>query len=168
MVDIETILVRLVTMSGSAFHAGTDGDVFLGICGREFFIDSEKDDFESGQDRTYILGKTLSPLPTGIDIVEVKNRNFNNPFDPYRLKTQNLYKYPVYIRFEPEDRHDVWGLEFVSVFVNPRGREPFFNYEALEPRDERLFLGTHMGKYCYLHRVSPPVPASLPDGTRGL
>jgi hypothetical protein len=49
MVDIKTILVRLVTLGGPAFHAGTDGDVFLVICGREFFIDSEKDDFESGR-----------------------------------------------------------------------------------------------------------------------
>jgi hypothetical protein len=166
MVDIETIFVRLMTVHGPT--SGTDGDVYLGICGREFFIDSKKDDFESGQDRTYILGKEPSPLPTGIDIVPVSHPFPNDPRKPYKLKTENLYKYPVYIRFEPEDRDDEWALEFVSVFVNPRGGEPFFNYEALEPPDEALFLGTHWGKYCYLHRVSPPVPPLLPDGTRGL
>lgn len=36
--------------------AGTDGDVYLGICGREFSIDSTKDDFERNSGRTYVLG----------------------------------------------------------------------------------------------------------------
>jgi hypothetical protein len=167
MVDITTLFVRTVTATKPG--SGTDGDVFVGICGREFFIDSEKDDFERGQDRTLLLGEKPALLPTNIDIVPVRNDWLNDPRNLYKLKTENLYKYPVYVRFEPEDRDDLWVLEYVSVFVNPTsGVEPFFNYEALGDRGDFLALGQVMGKYCYLHRTSPPVPASLPDGTRGL
>ena len=128
--DITTLFVRIVT--GTIHGAGTDGDVYVGIGGREFSIDSEKDDFELGQDRTYILGEIPAVLPTNIDIVPVRYDCLNDPRNPYKLKTENLYKYPVYVRFEPEDRHDIWQLEYISVFVNPTsGVEPFFNYEAL-------------------------------------
>jgi hypothetical protein len=168
MVDIETMYLRLVTLGGQHAGASTDGDVFLGIGGREFSIDSEKDDFENGQDRWYILGKIPSTLPVGVDIVPVRNSHLNDPRDRLKLKTENLYKYPVYIRFEPQNRNDNWGLEDVTVYVNPAGRPPFFEYHALDAQDEYLWLGTHFGKYCYLHRTQPPVPASLPDGTRGL
>lgn len=156
-------------VTATVHGSGTDGDVYVGIGGREFSIDSEKEDFELGQDRTYILGEKPAVLPTNIDIVPVTYASLNDPRILYKLKTENLYKYPVYVRFEPEDRNDIWGLEYVSVSVNPTsGVEPFFVYEALEVRGDLVPLGTNMGKYCYLHRTSPPVPASLPDGTRGL
>jgi hypothetical protein len=169
MVDIETMYLRLVTVKDVVDSGSTDGDVFLGIGGREFSIDSEKDDFENGQDRWYILGKIPSTLPVGVDIVPVRHSNQNDPRYGYKLKTENLYKYPVYIRFEPQNEDDNWGLEDVTVYVNPAGRPPFFTYHALEAQDEGgLYLGTDYTKYCYLHRTQPPVPASLPDGTRGL
>jgi hypothetical protein len=46
--------VRLKTRDEDG--AGTDGDVYLGIGGREFQIDkSDRNDFERGDDATYIL-----------------------------------------------------------------------------------------------------------------
>jgi hypothetical protein len=55
MSAIQTFSVRLVTSRHP--DAGTDGDVYVGVCGREFYIDSAAvvDDFERGSDRTYNL-----------------------------------------------------------------------------------------------------------------
>jgi hypothetical protein len=46
-------------------HAGTDLEVYVGSGGREFYIDSQRnfDDFERGDDRTYIIGNEPSVLP---------------------------------------------------------------------------------------------------------
>src|SRR5262245_55939180 len=53
MAAITRIDVRLKTGDLS----GTDGDVYIRIGGREFYIDSENDDFERNSDRTYTLGE---------------------------------------------------------------------------------------------------------------
>ncbi|MGE5685841.1 MAG: hypothetical protein ACM3ZS_11990 [Nitrososphaerota archaeon] len=51
MPSISRLSVRIVTRHLT--YAGTDGNIYLGICGREFLIDSKEDDFERGSDRTY-------------------------------------------------------------------------------------------------------------------
>lgn len=53
MAAITRMDVRLVT--GDRSSAGTDGNVFVAVCGREFSVDSsgDFDDFEQGDDRTY-------------------------------------------------------------------------------------------------------------------
>jgi hypothetical protein len=56
MAAITRMDVRLVT--GNRPGAGTDGNVFVAVCGREFSVDSagDFDDFERGDDRTYVFG----------------------------------------------------------------------------------------------------------------
>ena len=44
MADINRIDVLIATASGSG--SGTDGNVYIGVAGREFYIDSAQDDFE--------------------------------------------------------------------------------------------------------------------------
>ena len=48
--------IHLTLITGNASGAGTDGDVYLGICGREFFVDTTANDFERGASREYIFG----------------------------------------------------------------------------------------------------------------
>ena len=47
MADIQSIAALLFT--SRAEDASTDGDVYLGIGGREFYLDTSEDDYESGQ-----------------------------------------------------------------------------------------------------------------------
>lgn len=54
MAPIETLRFNLQTANASG--AGTDGDIYLGICGREFKVDSTEDDFEQESSRTYRFG----------------------------------------------------------------------------------------------------------------
>jgi hypothetical protein len=60
MSAINRIELRLRT--GDRQDAGTDGDVFLGLAGREFNVDTTSEDFERGNDRTYIFGEGANVL----------------------------------------------------------------------------------------------------------
>jgi len=46
MAQITGCLCQIIT--GKMSGAGTDGSVFLGLCGREFRLDSTADDYERG------------------------------------------------------------------------------------------------------------------------
>ena len=105
--------IELHLETGEQSGAGTDGDVYLGLCGREFYIDSSKDDFERGASRTYIFGDSNSDR-------NVQHPDLNDPNSHY-LETENLEKFPVYIRFQPHagnPRADRWQLERADVYLN--------------------------------------------------
>jgi hypothetical protein len=129
MAAIRKISAKIVT--SNIENAGTDGDVYLGICGREFYLDSSADDFERGSNRTYILG----------DGSNVLNSRENDPRNP-QLDSARLDDFPVYIRFEPQGENADWNLSFVSVEV--AGRNYGVNFQR------GLWLGRKVGKFCYL------------------
>ncbi len=141
MAEIESIDVTIQT--SNIDNAGTDGDVYLGILGREFFLDTSADDFEKGSIRTYRLG----------DGTNVKSPELNDPRKP-QLDTRDLnknptesdplqnYKFPVYIRFEPSGSGPDWNIASVNVEVGGTG------YGAIFPKG--LWLGRKAGKICYL------------------
>jgi hypothetical protein len=54
MPDLTQIEVDIAT--GDLEGAGTDGEVYLGICGREFHCDSGADDFERNTGGNYSFG----------------------------------------------------------------------------------------------------------------
>jgi hypothetical protein len=143
MALIQSIRVQIVTghqavvVSSNLSPPGTDGDVYLGIGGREFHLDTMADDFEASSDRTYILGPDAN----------VNNPLINDPRSP-QLDTDSLDRTPVYIRFAPEDRNDHWDLERVRVTVNPGPQEVVF-----EANPGNLWLGMRSGTYCYLSRA---------------
>jgi hypothetical protein len=149
---IERLLVRVETLNQSG--AGTGGEVFLGIGGREFNIDSNKNNFEQNAKELFILGDTRDRLG---DWMEVRNKDRNDPRVPLPLNTGDLDKLPVYLRFEPEryDSTEEWGLNYVFVKVNPTidGQNQEVLYEALGPANVFLWLGRNGGRYCYLHKV---------------
>jgi PLAT/LH2 domain len=137
MSAISAIDVRVATSAGSG--AGTDGEVYVGVAGREFYIDrSGQDDFEAGSDTTYHLGDS-----------SMTNRAQNSPTNP-PLDTADLFKFPVYLRFEPEGSDPEWHLEGVRVTVNPGATE--IKYGALVGGPD-IWLGQKSGKFCYLERI---------------
>jgi hypothetical protein len=157
MVLVNTIFLRLNTKGIEG--AGTDGDVYLGIGGREFSVDSKYesyDDFEPGNVRYYIFGEEPHPLvdylPEDNDFTlttSVLYPEYNDPKQPYPLDTDDMDKFPVYIRFEPEDDDDFWCLEGVIVRVNPLTKTTQVKrYDALQ--DEKfLWLGRTRENFCF-------------------
>jgi len=112
MAPISKIEVEIKT--GDVANAGTDGHVYLGICGREFYLDrGNVNDFEKGHTDTFILGGNAA---------NILNKGENDPRKP-QLDTENLPNnvgvdgFPVYIRFEPRGGNPDWNLETVSVRV---------------------------------------------------
>jgi hypothetical protein len=144
MSAIQTFSVRLVTSRHP--DAGTDGDVYVGVCGREFYIDSAAvvDDFERDSDRTYKFGAGWN----------VKFHEANDPRHDYPIYTEDIELTPSYIRFAPTGRKDHWDLE--SAFVDVNNGE--VQLEALlTPDKDHLWLGTHSGMYCYLWTSTSPM-----------
>jgi hypothetical protein len=89
MANIEKIALHIETIHKRA--VGTDGDVYLGICGREFYVDSDSDqinDFQYGDSRDNGFGAGAN----------VKFKTFNDPRSP-RLDQENIYRFPAYVRF---------------------------------------------------------------------
>lgn len=145
MVDITKLIVKFHTADRDG--AGTDGDVYLEIGGREFHIDSKQDDYERGVDRTYGLRAIGTETP-------VNSPEDNDPKEPYPLTENKLDGSPVWVRFEPQNNGDHWICQYVSVKAIRQGQTIRF-YEALEPEDDiktTLTLGHRSGKFLFLHR----------------
>lgn len=140
MAAITKIEVRLKT--GNRSGASTDGDVYLRIGGREFFLDAagDHDDFQQNQDITYVLGAGSS----------INHATRNDPRTPFALHTESLGHFPVSIRFQPENRTDEWNLEGITVTVNPGQGQ--VQYQALGGTDN-LWFGTHSSLVCDLVRA---------------
>lgn len=150
MANITGILCQVITGNGNG--AGTDGDVYLGICGREFHLDSSADDFEHGSLREYIMGR--APLEPNLPPPQIRVNNAvnNDPRTGYILKTETLPGMPVYIRFEPNGDNDHWQLHFAAVLVYI-GRSTF-NTAYIPPEEfDNLWLGYRSGKILYLQEL---------------
>jgi hypothetical protein len=149
MPAIETFSVRIVTGRGggpAGKGSGTDGDVYIGMCGREFMIDSGSNDFEEGSDKTYIFGLGNN----------INHPHENDPRRLYPINTEDIDVQPAYIRFAPDGRDDEWHLRSATVIVN-NGQHKLeaFAQPGGGPPDGDLWLGTHMGLYCYLWTTFP-------------
>ena len=134
MAAITQLRLRLVT--GNRENAETDGDVFLGVAGREYNVDTQADDFERGSDRTYIFGEGATVLRSGE----------NDPRSPWQTDTDDLRFSPIYIRFEPGEGGD-WNIERAELTVIAPGNT--IHFDRLEG-SANLWLGERRGKYLYL------------------
>jgi hypothetical protein len=81
--------------------------VYLGIGGREFYLDTDRDDFEPGTSIDYVLGEDSN----------VHNAAQNDPRDQI-LYVEHAYQLPCYIRFKGKDRGDEWKLLRAGVSLN--------------------------------------------------
>jgi hypothetical protein len=143
MSTINKIKVNVIT--SNIENAGTDGDIFFAIAGREFKLDSSANDFQQNSNRTYILGKKTA----GENGTAVLRPSENDPHTPFVLDTDDLDRFPVWIRFEPLNSSD-WNVDSVLATVNPGQNE--VRYHVLDGTGN-LWLGQNSGKYCFLKKV---------------
>jgi hypothetical protein len=101
-IDVET---------GSIEGAGTNGRVYLGICGREFRLDKPGDQFRVGILDNFIIG-----MGSNIENPNGVNDIINSP-NSYEIDTYLLNIFPKYIRFEPQDNDDNWNVSQVELRV---------------------------------------------------
>ncbi|MER7538405.1 hypothetical protein ABTX77_26995 [Streptomyces sp. NPDC097704] len=142
MAGISKVALMLKTAKES--DAGTDGWVYLGIAGRELHVDTTNNDFEPGAEFTYVFGQDANVL----------DAERNDPTAP-RLNTDDLDRFPLYIRFEPKNGSDNWGLDEATVLVNPGTDLPhrYSNPAVIGAADHRkIWLGQKTGKMLHLRR----------------
>jgi hypothetical protein len=175
---VEQITVTLRT--GSDPHAGTDGQVFLFLGGREFRINrAGVNDREPGQ---------LDKLTLGPRGANVEDPHRNDPVSPLAIRMHDVDRYPVWLRFAPrpkvvkgvkveggvlqqpvvidpvddldpvdEASGDNWLLD--SVHVHVAGRTDWRDFGILDD-DGRLvenlglWLGKDFGLFVYLQRFA--------------
>lgn len=141
-----TVLLRTADVSG----AGTDGDVYVGVGGREFFVDSDANDFERGSSRVYRFGNNAEFTD---DVM--LNRSLNDPRDQ-NLTTGAADRLPAYIRFAPAGGDDNWKLELAIVGLNS---QPPMIYWSLQNAPRGIWLGRKAGLWLHLPKeVKPPLP----------
>lgn len=134
MATITRMELRIRT--ADVMDAGTDGDVFLGLGGREFFVDSGADDFGRGSDRAYIFGEGANVL----------RPDQNDPRSPLPIDSQDLGNYPIYLRLAAGDGMD-WNIGFVNLLVTwPLAAATFRRLEG----NDNIWLGWKRGLYLYL------------------
>jgi len=110
MANINQISVKVKTGS-KGLVSGTNGDVYLGIGGREFHLAIYGGkDFRVGETEEFVLG-----AETNIGVFP----DDNDPRSPYQMVTENLTKNPIYVRFEPTNQDGRWELDEINVTVNP-------------------------------------------------
>ena len=131
MAKITSIHVLVIT--ANVDNAGTDGDVYLGLGGREFFLDTAADDFGKGSSRTYKLGAGAN----------VKNAGENDP-RVQNLMTEEVDRYPVYLRLSPAGSNPAWKLEQATVTINGQAF-PTWETNSLVPVNNGIWLGRTSG-----------------------
>jgi hypothetical protein len=112
MTAITRIELRIRT--GNQPDAGMDdGEVYLGLAGREFHVDSHGDDFIPGHEDKFIFSHG-----PGANVTDPKD---NDPTDPWQLDSDDISRCPRYIRFEPrrgeDGRVEEWNVASVHLAV---------------------------------------------------
>jgi hypothetical protein len=125
-------------------NAETDGSVYIGICGREFHCNTTADNFKRDSLNTFNFG-------VGANVVNAANNDPRNPV----LLTEDVDRFPVYIRFE-QDPKDLdggeWNLEGVDVRLNGT---IFVQYKSRITKG--LWLGKTSGAIHHLRKHSDVV-----------
>ncbi|HEX9961805.1 MAG TPA: hypothetical protein VGB00_12780 [Pyrinomonadaceae bacterium] len=123
-------------------NSRTDGDVYVGICGREFHCNATTvgNDFENNLNTIYTFG-------TGSNVEKAANNDPRNP----QLSVEDVDRFPVYIRFE-QDLTDSDGGEW-----NLRSALLHLNQNNVDGYDRQLgpagiWLGRTSGAYLYLKK----------------
>jgi hypothetical protein len=156
MATVTRILCQVLTENVGG--AGTDGNVYLGLGGREFRLDTPADDFERGSWFEYIMG----------DGANINSSDDNDPRQEYVLDTTNLDHFPVYVRFEPQSSGDRWKVAFIAALAY-RGDPVTFAAAYYSPLEQQgLWMGTRSGKVIHLTKILGEANAStvLAEGER--
>lgn len=131
--------VAAMIETGEGPGSGTDGEVYLGLGGREFACAIKGyDDFEEGDSATYVFGEEAN----------VENPELNDPRHMRSVSMSDVQRFPVYLRFQPRSGRDNWHLSGITVKVYGTSGA-VLEYSAL-PQGEYLWLGYRSGLYCHL------------------
>ncbi|HYI14004.1 MAG TPA: hypothetical protein VEX37_01335 [Thermomicrobiales bacterium] len=145
MTQITSIQFRLIT--GNVDGASTDGDVYLGVCGREFYVDSSANDFQQGSSRLYIFG-------VGANVLNPANN------DPRKqsLQIESVDNFPVYLRFQPQSRSDNWNVQRAEVSFNGNFF-PRWDTASFVSQRTGIWMGTRSGLFLHIprHQDGPSV-----------
>src|ERR1700752_499116 len=133
MPNIDTIRVQIRTG-----NEGTDATVLLGLCGREFNLDTDDDNFKPKGTDLFILGAGGNLIDGGA---------FNDQRKP-QLHTEDLLSFPMWIRYGRAPDDD-WDITDIQVTVNPGPQELQFISAVPLP----LRLAKEFGEYCFLRSI---------------
>lgn len=141
MAPINRIEVNLATADEP--HADTRSLVYLGIAGREFGLSSDRGDFQRGRTDRFVLGE-------GANVTDAAYKDPRNP----QLDTNDLERFPTYIRMSPSGAEPGWLLEraWVVVYSDYVPSREFDNY-ALSGSDQRIWLHEPYGLSLHLSRT---------------
>ena len=136
--------IELSIQTGGADGAGMqNGEVYLGLAGREFHVDSAHNDFEPDSDFTYIFSHH------GANVTDQED---NDPTDPWQLDSDDIKRCPRYIRFEPRrvaGRVEEWNVASVQLVVKS-GNSVIFTEKRLGEDDANLWMGGEFkSRYLY-------------------
>jgi hypothetical protein len=161
MVSVTGIVCQIVTGRQSS----TDGDVYLGLGGREFAINSEADDFSPGSLQEFVLG--AAPLGTvAPPQARVLDSDLNDPRKQLPLETDRFESLPRYLRFEPEGPLDNWNIAWAAILVYTKQRQFFVGYR-LPKEFSNIWLGRDFGKALhFMDLVRPGSEQSVLDRGR--
>ena len=131
MGNIRKATVRVVT--GDLERAGTTGEVYLGLAGMEFKLNSTgPGDYRRGSDRTYVLGEGFSVYPTD-DEAAVEDYSFAEGNDPRITTMERASRHPVYVRLHPTGEAPNWLPRRVDVRVEGIDNPPQQYHWESEP-----------------------------------
>lgn len=140
------MLVRKITVditTSFAKGAGTEGQVFLGLGGREFRLDIDSyEDFDRGEEVTYEMGENAN--------VNLPERN--DPRQGFPIHLEDVLSRAVYLRLVPDDKSDDWNLANVRVRVQAGDEDVRFS--ALDGPQDNIWLGPQSGNWVHLKRLA--------------
>lgn len=114
MTHVDKIVVDVKTRDVA--NAGTDGEVYLGIGGREFRLDQPGDQFKRGDTNHFIIGvgqNIENPDINGLPLDPGASGNSPELNDDIVTATN---PFPVYIRLDPKnDEDNDWNVQSVKV-----------------------------------------------------
>jgi hypothetical protein len=160
MPHVGKIEVKIVTANRTG--AGTNGEAYLGIGGREFLLDIPgRDDFEKGHTDNFVIGvgsniknqNSESSGINGLPTVDPPTTGENSPGIEFEWLQNNLF--PAYIRFKPDDAGDNWNIESVDVTATRfPDQSATIKYNAFaNPDPDNIWLGDSSGLVLGLLRV---------------
>lgn len=115
MSNIKKVTVRVAT--GDLERAGTTGEVYLGLAGMEFKLNSvESFDYERGSDRTYVLGEGSGTHPTS-DAGSRDDYAYASRNDARITTMERAGRHPAYVRLHPVGEAPDWLARAVSITV---------------------------------------------------
>ncbi|WP_129840549.1 hypothetical protein [Streptomyces sp. RFCAC02] len=143
MAAITQITVYVKTADQTA--ADTRSPVWLGIAGREFRLAAaDSGAFARGAEFTFQIGENST----------IDNGQWIDPRFP-QLDTDDLDRYPAYIRMRNEGSEPAWLLERIQVTVNPQAeiKHRFDNPRLVgDAENARIWLDDNYGNVLFLKR----------------